>query len=217
MRTAKKQPRSHAPRLNKRFPKYILQDVSNLIEVFSIAFGLSMDALAVSISTGISAKRFSWKNAVTVGLYFGFFQFIMPLIGYFLGRGVSSYIEEAGHLIAFGLLAFIGIKMIAESFDSHNKNKESAPLRDGALKPGRLSFLAVATSIDALAAGVSMAFTDMRILSSAAVIGIVTFVLSVAGGMLGKRLGVIFRRGAEIVGGLTLILIGLKILFEHYA
>lgn len=184
---------------------------SALIEIFLIAVSLAMDAFAVSVSSGISVPGFGCRQAVRMGLYFGFFQFAMPLIGWGLGTGVSAYIRSVDHWIAFGLLAFIGGRMVWEA--------ASAPCADtpapAVLSAGRLVMLAVATSIDALAVGVSMAFMTGDILPAAALIGAVAFALSVVGGMAGRRLGCLFRRRAEIAGGLVLVGIGVNILLEH--
>ncbi len=180
--------------------------------VLLIAFSLALDAFAVSVCSGISVKGFRAKHAVTMGLYFGAYQFFMPLIGWYLGRSVSTYIEAYGHYIAFGLLALIGVRMIREALlpAPHRSAQMSAPLT-----PVRLSLLAVATSIDALAVGISMAFMEVNIWFSAAVIGIVAFSLSVIGGLAGCRLGTLFRTRAAVLGGLVLIGIGVKILLEH--
>lgn len=183
-----------------------------MIEVFLIAVSLALDAFAVSVSSGISVKGFGWKHAVKMGLYFGLFQFAMPLIGWFLGSSVSGYIEAVDHWVAFVLLAVIGGRMVWGALHSACGEEGEAP---GDLTAKRLVVLAIATSIDALAVGVSMAFMDVNILVSAAVIGVVAFVLSIVGGLLGKRLGCLFQRRAEMVGGFVLIAIGIKILVEH--
>ena len=181
-----------------------------MIEVLLIAVSLALDAFAVSVSSGISVPGFGWKQAVRMGLYFGFFQFAMPLIGWFLGTSVSGYIEALDHWVAFALLAILGINMLREA-RSGDTEEASASLGF------RVMFaMAVATSIDALAVGVSMAFMkNVNIFSSALVIGVVAFGLSVVGGLAGRRLGCLFQKRAELVGGLVLIGIGLKILLEH--
>lgn len=180
-----------------------------LLSIFLIAVSLALDAFAVSTSTGISMPNFRLRHALTMGAWFGAFQFAMPLLGWLLGTGVSSYIRAVDHFIAFGLLAFIGGRMVWGSL----RGQEEEACAD--LSTRRLCLLAIATSIDALAVGVSMAFMEVNILFSAIVIGVVAFVLSVAGGMLGKRLGSLFQKRAELVGGLVLIAIGVKILIEH--
>ena len=184
----------------------------DLIAIFLIAVSLALDAFAVSVSIGISVPGFGWRQAVKMGCWFGAFQFLMPLLGWALGSSVSRYIEAVDHWIAFALLALIGGKMVWESLRKGCGGEEEAP---GDLSARRLCVLAVATSIDALAVGVSMAFMPVDILSSAGIIGIVAFVLSVVGGLVGRRLGCLFQRRAELVGGLVLIGIGVKILCEH--
>ncbi len=183
-----------------------------VIEVLLIAVSLALDAFAVAVSSGISVKGFGWRHAVKMGIYFGFFQMAMPLIGWLLGSGLSGYIVAIDHWVAFALLGLIGGRMVWEAAHKDCSVPDSGPSE---LSARRLVVLAVATSIDALAVGVSMAFMDVNILLSAAVIGVVALVLSMVGGLLGKRLGCIFQKRAEIVGGLVLIAIGGKILFEH--
>ena len=181
----------------------------DLIAIFLIAVSLALDAFAVSVSSGISVPGFGWRQAVKMGCWFGAFQFLMPLLGWALGSSVSRYIEAVDHWIAFALLAILGINMLREA-RSGDTEEASASLGF------RVMFaMAVATSIDALAVGVSMAFMPVDILSSAGIIGIVAFVLSVVGGLVGRRLGCLFQRRAELVGGLVLIGIGVKILCEH--
>jgi len=183
-----------------------------MVELLLIAVSLALDAFAVSVSTGISTPGFGWRQGARMGLWFGGFQFAMPLIGWALGTGVARYIEAVDHWIAFGLLALIGGRMVWGSIQG-GEEAESA----GDLSAGRLCVLAVATSIDALAVGVSMAFMEVDILLAAGVIGVVAFGLSLAGGLLGKRLGLLFQRWAQVAGGLVLIGIGIRILMEHLA
>lgn len=184
------------------------------LTIFLIAVSLALDAFAVAVSCGISVPGFGIRQAVRVGLWFGAFQFLMPLAGWMLGTGVSDYIRAVDHWVAFALLAFIGGRMVAGALE-----KSCAPetrVDMGALTARRLCLLALATSIDALAVGVSMAFMeDLNIWISAGVIGAVAFALSLAGGMLGRRLGCLFQKRAELVGGLVLIGIGIHILGEH--
>ena len=182
-----------------------------MIEILLIAVSLALDAFAVSVSSGIAIPGFGWRQAAKMGLWFGAFQFGMPLAGWLLGSGVSRYIETVDHWVAFGLLALIGGRMAWDALRSGG-GEEEAP-ED--LSPRRLCLLAIATSIDALAVGVSMAFMTVSILFSAAVIGVVAFVLSVVGGLLGRKLGNLFQRWAQLAGGLVLIGIGVKILVEH--
>ena len=182
-----------------------------MLETFLIALSLALDAFAVSVSSGISVPGFGWKQAVKMGIWFGAFQCLMPLLGWALGSGVSRYIEAVDHWIAFGLLAFIGGKMVADALKGGEEAQGGSDL-----SPRRLCVLAVATSIDALAVGVSMAFmADVDIRLSAAVIGLVAFGMSVLGGLVGRRLGGLFQRRAALAGGVVLIGIGVKILVEH--
>jgi len=183
-----------------------------LLYIFLMAVSLALDAFAVATSTAIATPNFRKRYAVKMGVWFGAFQFGMPLAGWLLATGLSRYIIAFDHFIAFGLLAFIGGRMVWGSFD---KECEIGSHADD-LTPRRLCLLAIATSIDAMAAGVSMAFMpDMNILLACTVIGLVAFALSAAGGILGKHLGCLFQKRAELVGGLVLIIIGTKILVEH--
>lgn len=168
-----------------------------------------MDAFAVSVCKGLSVKKVSPKHYLAVGLYFGGFQALMPLIGYFLGISFSSIVESIDHWISFSLLAIIGANMIKESF---SKEEECCNCSFGikAMIP-----LAVATSIDALAVGVTFAFLRVNIFSSVILIGITTFILSCVGVFLGNKFGARHNSKAELAGGVVLILIGLKILLEH--
>ena len=181
-----------------------------MIESFLIALSLALDAFAVSVSSGISIPGFGWKHALKLGCWFGGFQFAMPLAGWLLGTSVSQYIEAVDHWVAFGLLAVIGGRMVWGSLKGGD-GEEAPP----DLSARRLCLLAIATSIDALAVGVSMAFMRVSVLLSAAIIGVVAFVLSMVGGLAGKRLGALFQRRAELAGGLVLVGIGIKILVEH--
>lgn len=179
-----------------------------LWELFVIAVGLSMDAFAVSICKGLSVQRLRWSHALTAGAWFGAFQALMPLAGWLLGTRFEGLITNVDHWVAFVLLVLIGGNMVKESRGACEALDASFAVR--AMFP-----LAVATSIDALAVGVSMAFMSVHILASAAVIGVVAFALSVTGGLVGRRLGCLFQRRAELTGGLVLIAIGVKILIEH--
>ena len=183
-------------------------------ELFLIGVGLSMDAFAVSVCKGLNMHgTLNWRDTGLLALFFGGFQDLMPLAGWALGRGFEQYITSIDHWIAFGLLAFIGGHMLWEVWKGEgeeDENEEAGPLR-----LGELTLLAIATSIDALAVGVSMAFMSVHILASAAVIGVVAFALSVTGGLVSRRLGCLFQRRAELTGGLVLIAIGVKILIEH--
>ena len=178
-----------------------------MVEIFLIAVSLALDAFAVSVSSGISIPGFGVKQAARMGLWFGAFQFMMPVAGWLLGSSVSQYIETVDHWVAFALLAVIGGRMAWGSLRGGEEDEAPADL-----SARRLCLLAIATSIDALAVGVSMAFMNVPVL--AVVIGVVAFVLSLVGGLVGKRLGGLFQRRAELVGGLVLIAIGVKILIE---
>ena len=179
------------------------------LELFLTAVGLSMDAFAVSVCKGLSARELKASDPVKTGLFFGGFQALMPLLGWLLGRQFEAYITEIDHWIAFILLAFIGGKMIWEVLFG----KEDAP--SGSFGSRELLVLAIATSIEALAVGITFAFLAVNIWSSVALIGVTTFAFSVGGVYLGSRVGGKFHEKAEILGGVILILIGLKILLEH--
>lgn len=183
-----------------------------MVEIILIAVSLALDAFAVSVSSGISTPGFGPRQAVKMGCWFGAFQFLMPLAGWMLGSSVSAYIEAVDHWVAFGLLALIGGRMVWGAVQKGGGEQTAAPAD---LSAARLATLAVATSIDALAVGVSMAFMAVDILGSALIIGAVAFLLSVIGGLVGRRLGRLFQRRAELAGGLVLVAIGVKILAEH--
>ena len=181
-----------------------------IFELFLIGIGLSMDAFAVAICKGLSMRKIDVRQTVTVALFFGGFQALMPFLGWALGKQFEQYITQYDHWIAFVLLVYIGGKMLWEAL--HSKGEDTAPAN---FSIKELLILAIATSIDALAVGVSMAFMNVPVLLSAVVIGVVAFVLSVVGGLAGRRLGALFQRRAELVGGLVLVGIGIKILVEH--
>ena len=181
------------------------------IELLLIAVGLSMDAFSVSICKGLTTKKFSWRMALICGLWFGFFQALMPTIGYFLGAQFQEMIEAYDHWIAFGLLFLIGANMIREAI--WGKKEEGS--NNGALDFKTMFLLAIATSIDALAVGVSFACIQVKLWSSVVVIGLTTFVFSVLGVKIGNVFGSKYEKSAGIIGGIILILIGLKILLEH--
>ena len=179
------------------------------IELLLIAIGLSMDAFSVSICKGLTTKKFSWRMALVCGLWFGFFQALMPIIGYFLGAQFQEMIEAYDHWIAFGLLFLIGANMIREAVWGKEESQ------DGSLGFKTMLLLAIATSIDALAVGVSFACIRVKLWSSVIVIGLTTFAFSVLGVKIGNVFGSKYEKSAEIIGGIILILIGLKILLEH--
>lgn len=180
-----------------------------LIELFLIAVGLSMDAFAVSVCKGLAMPKCTFKKAAIVGLWFGGFQALMPAIGYVLGAQFQEAIASIDHWIAFVLLALIGGNMIHEALDN---DEEEA---DASLDVKTMFLLAVATSIDALAIGITFAFLKVNIIPAVCFIGIVTFIISFAGVKIGNVFGARYKNKAEIVGGVILILLGLKILLEH--
>lgn len=187
-----------------------------LFDILLIAIGLSMDAFAVSVCKGLSMNRVDWRQAAVIALFFGVFQAGMPLLGYFLGVQFSPYVEPVDHWIAFLLLSVIGGKLLWDGIrneDSLGENDEGA--HGGALDFRELLMLAIATSIDAFAVGCSFAFMSVDIWRAAAVIGLVTFALSVTGVALGNRFGARYNRAATIAGGVALVLIGVKTVLEH--
>lgn len=182
-----------------------------LLELLLIALGLSMDAFAASLCKGMSMKKRNPHHSAVIALFFGGFQAAMPLIGWFLGKQFESYITAVDHWIAFGLLVFIGGKMIYEVF-----KKDTCPIDDeDTLRIKGLLLLAVATSIDALAVGVTFAFLQVSIIPAVTLVGVVTFVLSYIGVFIGHKFGAKLKTKAELAGGVVLILIGTKILLEH--
>ena len=180
-----------------------------LIELFLIAVGLSMDAFAVSVCKGLAMPKCTFKKAAIVGLWFGGFQALMPASGYILGAQFQETIASIDHWIAFVLLALIGGNMIHEALDN---DEEEA---DASLDVKTMFLLAVATSIDALAIGITFAFLKVNIIPAVCFIGSVTFIISFAGVKIGNVFGARYKNKAEIVGGVILILLGLKILLEH--
>ena len=184
----------------------------SFFELFSLAVGLSMDAFAVSICKGLSVSKVRPKHMLICGLYFGGFQMLMPLIGYLLGVNFRSMIASVDHWIAFVLLALIGANMLRESF-SKDKDEDV----DASFGVKTMLLMAVATSIDALAVGVTFAFLDVDIIPAVSFIGITTFIFSAGGVVIGNIFGTKWKNKAEFAGGAILILIGLKILIEHLA
>lgn len=182
------------------------------LELLLVAVGLSMDAFAVSLCKGLNMRKLNLRHAGMIALFFGGFQAAMPLIGWFLGKQFAQYITNFDHWIAFALLAIVGGKMLAEGIK--NKSEEDCGCEEK-LDLKELFMLAIATSIDALAVGISFAFLQVSILPSVALIGVITFVLSFAGVSLGNRFGARFQNKAQIAGGVVLILIGLNILLRH--
>ncbi len=176
-----------------------------------IAFSLSADAFAVALGKGLHIRRLTVRDTAAIAVAFGAFQGLMPVLGWFLGVRLQGYITEVDHWIAFGLLAAVGGKMLYEAFtggDDDEPDEDHIGLRE-------LLVLSVATSIDALAVGIGFAFLDVSIAGAAVLIGVVTLVVSLAGVLVGHRVGVRFRGPAEIVGGAVLVLIGVRILLDH--
>jgi putative Mn2+ efflux pump MntP len=184
-----------------------------LIELFLIGVGLSMDAFAVSVCKGLAMEKVNKKQAVVIGLYFGGFQALMPLLGWLLGIRFQKYINSVDHWIAFILLALIGGKMVYEAI--HDKEEVQVGPKDLPLDHKEMVLLAIATSIDALAVGITFAFLDTPIIEAIAIIGCTTFALSIVGVVVGNFFGTRYQKKAQIAGGVILILIGLKILLEH--
>ena len=181
----------------------------SLVELFVLAVGLSMDAFAVSICKGLSLGKIKFKHMCIAGLWFGGFQALMPVIGYFLGSFFSEMITQYSHWIAFALLIIIGGNMIKESFGPEEKV-------DNSMSAKSMFILAVATSIDALAVGVTFAFLSVSIVPAVSFIGVITFICSAAGVKIGSIFGAKYKSRAELAGGIVLIVIGLKILLEGF-
>jgi len=181
----------------------------SLLELFIIAVGLSMDAFAVSVCKGLSMQKMNIRNAVIIGLYFGGFQALMPLLGYLLGARFQQAIAAYDHWIAFILLGIIGINMIRDALDGETESC------DASVAVGGMLVLAVATSIDALAVGVTFAFLQVQIVPAVSFIGVTTFCLSIVGVKAGTVFGCRYQSRAELAGGLILLLMGIKILIEH--
>lgn len=184
-----------------------------IVELFLIAVGLSMDAFAVSVCKGLAMERCTWRRACMVGAYFGFFQALMPTAGYILGVQFKNAITSIDHWIAFALLVLIGANMIREALGEEEECECSE--EDAALDVRTMLGLSVATSIDALAVGVTFAFLQVAIVPSVCFIGATTFVISVVGVKVGNVFGSRYRKRAEIIGGVILVFLGVKILIEH--
>ena len=182
----------------------------DIFTIFFIAVGLAMDAFAVSIASGLTMEKLRIRYALRIAIFFGAFQAFMPIIGFMAGLSIRDYIVHIDHWIAFGLLAFIGSKMIYESLFLDGAEKKMDP-NDIQM----LLVLSVATSIDALAVGISLSLLKVDIFQPALIIGIVTFILSYLGVLIGKSIGHLFEKKIEVIGGLVLIGIGIRILFEH--
>lgn len=179
----------------------------SILDLFILAVGLSMDAFAVSVCKGLSLGKIKPKHMCIAGAWFGGFQALMPLIGYFLGSFFAEMIEKYDHWVAFVLLAIIGGNMIKESFGKDEKVDSSMDVKS-------MLLLAIATSIDALAVGVTFAFLQVQIVPAVSFIGVITFILSAVGVKIGSLFGTKYKSKAELFGGIVLVLIGIKILLE---
>lgn len=186
-----------------------------IITLFLLGVGLAMDAFAVSICKGLSMKKVKPKNAIIVGLFFGGFQAFMPFLGWLLGSQFEQYIVSVDHWIAFALLGIIGGKMLYEAIKGEEECEYDHSIKEETLDIKELFILAIATSIDALAVGITFAFLKYPVGLSVTIIGITTFVISVAGVYIGNFFGERFKKKAEIAGGIILVGIGVKILLEH--
>ncbi len=180
----------------------------NIFTLLTLSMGLSMDAFAVSVCKGLAMKKICIKNTLIVGAWFGCFQGLMPLIGYVLGIQFKDSITSIDHWIAFLLLSLIGISMIKESFSKDE-------CEDDSLNFKTMIILAIATSIDALAVGITFAFLEVNIIIAVLIIGITTFAISMSGVKLGNVFGLKYKARAEMLGGIILIALGIKILLEH--
>lgn len=183
--------------------------VMDILSLLILSLGLAMDAFAVAVCKGLAIQKLTWKKSCIVGCWFGGFQALMPAMGYVLGIRLAEKIKSIDHWIAFVLLGLIGINMIREAL--YGKEEDA----DDSLAAGKMFVMAVATSIDALAVGITFAFLNVHILSAVLTIGVITFAASVIGVKIGNVFGTKFRTIAELVGGLILILLGLKNLIEH--
>jgi len=178
--------------------------------LLAVAVALAMDAFAVAVAAGISLDRLTKRRVFRLGFHFGLFQALMPVIGWFAGLAIHGFIEAFDHWVAFGLLSFIGFRMIAGVF-----REQSAPMLTDPTKGWTLVILSVATSIDAFAVGLTFAMIGSTIAVPALVIGIVAAVLTVVGMCLGRKIGILWGKRVEVIGGLVLVLIGARIVFEH--
>ena len=179
------------------------------LELLLLGVGLSMDAFAVSVCKGLKMRRINYKQALVIALFFGGFQALMPFIGWLLGNGFKQYIEAFDHWVAFVLLVFIGGKMIYDSFKAdEDETGDSFDIKE-------LFVLAIATSIDALAVGITFSFLSVNIGFAVSVIGCTTFLISLIGVVIGHKFGSVYQKKAELAGGIILVVIGFRILFEH--
>lgn len=180
----------------------------NLIEIILISIGVAMDAFAVAICKGLAIKKINIKKAIIIGLYFGIFQAVMPILGYLLGTTFKDLILKIDHWISLLLLSSIGINMIKESFNKDNSYNDNLDI-------STMLVLSIATSIDALAVGITFACLKVNIVIPAIIIGIITCIISIIGAIIGNKFGNKLESKAEIFGGVILILLGIKILLEH--
>jgi len=180
------------------------------LELFFLAVGLSTDAFAVAICAGLTMSKVNVRKALVIGLYFGVFQAAMPLIGYLFASLFAENIIAYGHWVAFGLLSILGGKMIFDSF-----NNEQSDEKEFSLKPMQMLPFAIATSIDALAVGISFAFLQVKIVPAVSLIGVTTLIISVAGVKIGSVFGTKFKSKAQLAGGVILVLIGVSIIFTN--
>ena len=181
----------------------------NILGIMILSIGVAMDAFAVSVCKGLSMKKMEWKKALIVGWYFGLFQMLMPIIGYILAENFDEILRSIDHWIAFILLSFIGIKMIKESYEEKQELNENVDFKT-------MFGLAIATSIDALAVGITYAFLEVtNIIEAFLMIGLITFILSTIGVKIGNKFGRKYKNNAELIGGFILVCIGTKILIEH--
>ena len=189
------------------------QEMAMFLELLLMGVGLAMDAFAVSICKGLGMTKVNKKQAVIIGMFFGGFQALMPLLGWMLGCRFEQYITSIDHWVAFALLGFIGGKMIVEAFGS--KEEECIEAYDVPLKCKELFILAIATSIDALAVGITFAFLKYPIVEAISIIGVVTFIISIGGVYVGNFFGSKYKSKAELAGGLILVVLGIRILLAH--
>ena len=190
------------------------RNMALFIELLLMGVGLAMDAFAVSVCKGLGMKKLNKKPAVVIGVYFGGFQALMPLVGWILGIQFQKYITSIDHWIAFILLGFIGGKMILEAVKEWNE-EDIVEVKDQPLDHRNMFVLAVATSIDALAVGITFAFLDTPILEAITIIGITTMIISIVGVVIGNYFGGKYKHKAVLVGGIILVLLGVRILIQH--
>ena len=185
-----------------------------ILELFLIGVSLSMDAFSVAVCHGLSMPKLNLRHGAVIALFFGGFQALMPFLGWLLGSQFAQYIESVDHWVAFGLLALIGGNMVREALSPEDEEESACPAADR-LDLKRLFMMAVATSIDALAVGITFAFFSVPIGPAVSIIGVTTFCISLGGVVIGNFFGTRYKQRAELTGGIVLILLGTKILLEH--